>query len=120
MAGARGRYWPKQWGAAICYAHPNQVSCGRSSAFLNLLAAKSFQQFTMRSLRNTKSSPACSNLIPHFSGGYSGELIVGGIRHRGYYGSYHFGHDLNGIRSGSFRGEDYHNLGHGGRGGNHR
>ena len=57
---------------------------------------------------------------PAFAGGYGDGLFIGGVRHQGYYGSHHFGHDFMGARGGSFRSGGSHNSGHGGRGGGHR
>ena len=44
---------------------------------------------------------------PYWGGGgyYGGEIVVGGVRHRGYYGGHHFAHEWSGAsRAGGVRG----------------
>ncbi|MDR3401733.1 MAG: hypothetical protein P4L99_04465 [Chthoniobacter sp.] len=54
-------------------------------------------------------------------GAYTGDVLIGGIHHHGYYGGHHFSHDFHG-GGGSFHGGggSFHGGGHGGGGGHHR
>jgi len=47
-------------------------------------------------------------------GGYGGDILIGGVRHHGYYGGHHFGHDFHGGGGG------FHGGGGGHGGGGHR